>query len=93
MFKKIKSIFNMKGSWGWACKKMEEGLTIYRTTDTGTARYKLDNEGQRRIMWAYARVPDDYTFWENANIFISDFTCTDWDIFSGKPVPKGQRRW
>jgi len=82
MIKWIIRVFGLRGSWRWACKQMDNGYIVYRTTDTGAAKYKLDSENQRRIQWAFTRSPDDAS-WKNANIFLSDFECTDWEIWKG----------
>ena len=84
MLKRIKRFLGLRGSWKWACKMMDRGHTVFRTTDTGSAVYKLDSEGQRRIVWTYSVESDGggYTRfeWKNANIFLSDFECVDWSV-------------
>jgi hypothetical protein len=68
----------LRGSWKWACKQMDKGKIVRRFTDTGAAHYKLDNENQRRIQWAFTRDPHNEKKWDNANIFLDDFKRTDW---------------
>jgi len=82
--------FGLKGSWRWACRQMDKGHMVYRASDycgePGNARepvkYRLDGENQRRIQWMFLlRLSNDYE-WENANIFLSDFECTDWAVWA-----------
>ena len=81
MIKWIIRFFGLKGSWSWACRQMDKGFIVYRTTDTGSAKYRLDCEGQRRIEWAFTYDVTNTTVWEDAKIFLSDFECTEWDTF------------
>lgn len=69
--------FGLKGSWRWACRQMQKGNTVYRTTDSGAAKYRLDDEYQARIEWSFT---DSLigAKWENANIFLKDFECISW---------------
>lgn len=78
MIRKIVTFFGLPGSWKWACRQMEKGHTVRRSTDTGQAKYRLDDEGQRRIVWTFKRAPEERGDWENAFIFLSDFECTKW---------------
>jgi protein involved in temperature-dependent protein secretion len=71
-------LLGLKGSWKWACKQMDKGAIVRPSNATGSVCYKLDHEGQRRIVWAFNRHPIRGTKWENANIFLSDFESTDW---------------
>ncbi len=71
--------FGLKGSWKWACRQMDKGHVIYCTTDSGSAKYKLDSEDQRRIQWAFTRSLIEAE-WKSANIFLSDFECTSWTV-------------
>ena len=73
-------IFGLKGSWKWACNKMLQGCIVRRSTDTGAAHYKLDNTNNQLIKWAYTHSPFIEKRWDNANIFLSDFTCTKWVV-------------
>ena len=77
----LKQFLGLKGSWYWACKQMKKGKIVYRFTDIGCARYKTDNEGQNRILWAFERFPNTKTEWSNAFIFMSDFTNTNWVVY------------
>ena len=72
MLKWLVKFLGLRGSWSWACKEMDRGRIVCRTTDTGAARYRLDGEGQRRIEWSFGGG------WESAYIFLDDFECTDW---------------
>lgn len=81
----LKRILGLRGSWSWACRKLDKGLVICRSTDTGQAKYRLDWEGQRRIMVAYVLEVCLDTEWENAFIFLSDFECTSWAVFDRAP--------
>ena len=81
MIKWFIRFFGLKGSWRWACRQLDKGYIVYRTTDTGAAKYKLDNEGQRRIQWVFAHNSDNAE-WKNANIFLADFECTDWAVWN-----------
>lgn len=74
--------FGLKGSWRWACRQMETGRIVRSKSSTGTVRYKLDNENQGRILWAFPSRNDPRGVneeWENANIFFSDFKKIDWE--------------
>lgn len=77
----IVKFFGLKGSWKWACKQMLCGKIVYRKTDTGSAKYKLDTENQGRICWHFTSNPISSDIWETAYIFLSDFNCTDWEIW------------
>jgi hypothetical protein len=79
----IKRLLNLHGSWKWACKQMDNGYIIQRLTDSGQAKYKLDHEDQRRIMWTFERNPGITTDWDNAYIFLSDFEYTNWAKWLG----------
>ena len=83
MINKFKKFFGLNGSWKWACRMMDKGHIVRRSTDTGAAHYKLDHEGQRRIVWCFSRTPESVLWndWKNANIFLTDFECTDWEIY------------
>ena len=74
--------FGLHGSWRWACRKLDSGHIVYRTTDTVTMRLRLDSEGQRRIVECFDRYIGSDTKWVNASIFLSDFECTSWDVLS-----------
>jgi len=81
MFKWIIKFFGLRGSWAWACRQMEKGKVVRPASATGTVRYKLDNENQGRILWSFPHRKDPLgkkEKWENANIFLSDFSSTDW---------------
>ena len=80
MAKWIIRFLGLKGSWHWACKQMDKGHIVYRTTDAGAAKYKLDNENQRRIQWTFARYGTEKAIWKNANIFLYDFECINWAV-------------
>lgn len=82
MIKFLKRLMALKGSWEWAVKKMDAGYIVRRSTDTGAAHYKLDHEGQRRIVWCFSRSPENLLCkqWQSANIFLSDFECVDWEV-------------
>lgn len=45
----LKIFLGCKGTWLWACRQMQEGKTVYRLRDSGTAIFKYD-KGQRKIM-------------------------------------------
>lgn len=72
----------LNGSWKWACKQMDNGVIVRRSTDSGAAHYRLDCESQRRIVWCYTRNPhnEGSKEWGNAYIFLKDFECTDWVV-------------
>lgn len=72
--------FGLPGSWKWACRQMEKGRIVRRSTDTGTAKYRLDLEAQRRIVWSYKSNPPNDSEWETAYIFLRDFECVKWVI-------------
>ena len=80
---KLKTFLGLRGSWKWACRQLKKGEIIYRTSDTGSCKYKLDDENQSRIQCAYIGRPDKVTKWVNAIIFLDDFTCTDWEVYKG----------
>jgi hypothetical protein len=74
-------IFGLRGSWSWACKQMEAGKIIRPRSATGSLKYKLDNENQRRILWTHKDKPELHdSGWECAYIFLSDFEATDWMV-------------
>jgi hypothetical protein len=82
--KAIIRLLGLKGSWKWACRQLEKGHVIYRATDTGYCKYKLDNEDQRRIQWCFLdffECGKSQAGWEDAKIFLSDFECTCWEIW------------
>ena len=80
MWIKLKNFFVLKGTWAWAVKQLEKGKIVYRATDTGAAKYRLDSENQGRIVWCFSRKPnwEPEESWSSAYIFISDFTNTSW---------------
>ena len=78
--RKIVAFFGLRHSWKWATRQMKKGHIVYRKTDSGAARYRLDDEGQQRIEWCFCRKMEKPE-WESANIFLSDFECTSWEIF------------
>lgn len=69
------------GTWFWACKQMEAGRIVCHLSDTGAAKYKMSTDGQFRIEYTFKSAPLP-TDWTNANIFLSDITCTDWVIWN-----------
>ena len=77
--KKLIAFLGLKGSWRWACRQMKQGKIVRRKTDTGSAHYKLDSEGQLRIVWAFTRNPKTEKQWDSANLFLSDFSCVAWE--------------
>ena len=74
----IKRFLGLKGSWMWACRQMKKGVWVRRVIASGTVKYKLDHEGQGRIMWTFARHSKSNSDWEEAYIFLDDFEATDW---------------
>ena len=91
MLKWIVRFFGLKGSWKWACRQMDKGRIVFRISDTGCAKYKLDPERQRRIIWTHQFEPSD---WHNAYIFLGDFEATDWVIYDVSLYAKSYRqRW
>lgn len=68
------NLFGLKGSWRWACKHMLAGGMVRPKGITGAVAYRADSEGQGRILWAFSRAVNEKTKWENANIFIKDFS-------------------
>ena len=81
MWNWIITTFGLKGSWKWACKQMNDGHIVRPSTATGAVKYKLDHEGQGRILWAFVDTPTSQTRWDNANLFLTDFKSTKWVIF------------
>lgn len=74
--------FGLKGSWRWACRQMKKGRIVRPKSATGTVRYKLDNEWQGRILWAFPPRTDingQNAEWEDAKIFMIDLYRTDWE--------------
>ena len=78
-------VFGLKGSWSWACRQMDKGSIVYGSTWSGTVKYKLDKENQRRIVWSFRKNLKDPKWenyplpaWESANIFLNDFEYTSW---------------
>lgn len=71
--------FGLKGSFKWACKMMAKGKTVRPASASGSVTYRLDDESQGRITWAFAHnpVPQNY---KSANMFLSDFNATDWVV-------------
>ncbi len=76
MINRIKRFFRMKGTWEWACDQMLVKKMVTRASFTGSVRYRLDLENQKRIQWSL-----DGIRWKNANIFLSDFCGMDWIIY------------
>ena len=66
-------LLGLKGSWKWAVRHMKSGGMVRPSNITGAVVYKLDDENQGRIVWAFVRNPNDGTKWESASIFVSDF--------------------
>ena len=81
MIKSVVRILGLKGSWKWACRQMDKGFIVHRTTDTGSAKYRLDPENQRRIVWAFTVDPSASHNWKTANIFLDDFETVCWAIW------------
>lgn len=83
IYKWIVIKLGLKGSWSWACRQMDKGYIVKKNGITGTVKYKLDHENQRRILWTFVRNPVNKTGaeWDNANIFLSDFESTDWRVW------------
>lgn len=73
----IIKFLGLKGSWKWACRQMDKGLAVRPARASGTVKYILDQEGQRRILWTFDKFLCT-AHWENANIFLSDFEAIDW---------------
>ena len=74
------STFGMKGSWKWACRQMDAGNIVRPASATGDVKYKLDHEGQRRILWTFSKNVENSPCWCNANIFLSNFEAIDWRL-------------
>ena len=75
-------VLGLKGSWRWACRQMRRGLTVYRTTDTGCARYRLSRDEQKRITWTFVRGRNvNGICWDNAFMFLADFECACWTVW------------
>ena len=72
-------LLGLPGSWAWACRQMERGAIVRPRSATGAVRYKLDHEGQRRLMWTFQRDKSQYR-WETANFFLRDQESTDWEV-------------
>jgi len=86
----------LRGSWKWACRNMQEGRVVFRITDTGALKYKLDCEAQNRILWAGTHDPFGLaeSDWDSANVFLSDFECIDWVVFDiAKYHKEYKKRW
>ena len=63
---------------------MKKGHIITRKSQTGTVKFRLDREGQGRILWTFVKNPIEKYYnstWENANIFVKYFEETDWIIW------------
>ena len=81
----ITRTFGLKGSWRWACKQMRQGKWVRPASATGTLKYKLDDEGQGRILWTFVRDPRTNKNWTNACLFLSDIEATDWVCVGDDP--------
>jgi len=75
----LKQFLGLKGSWKWACRQMDAGHIVKPKNITGSVKFKLDDEGQRRIVYTFTKVIKDSTKWETANIFLSHFEI-DWEL-------------
>ena len=53
MIKLIKKFLGLKGSWGWAVRKLKCGEIIRKKSASGVVRLKLDDEEQGRILWSF----------------------------------------
>ena len=95
MKKWIIRFLGLKGSWKWAYKQMKEGKIVFRISDTGAAKYKLDNENQQRIMWTFTHHPSlKDKDWQNAYVFLDMFNNTNWVIFDPALYHQSYRiRW
>ena len=83
MKEKLIRFFGLNGSWKWSCRQLKKGKIIRAKNIAGTVRYKLDNESQTRILWAFPKRADPYGLnekWDNAYIFLSDFERIDWEV-------------
>ena len=76
------TLLGLKGSWSWAVRQMDKGYIVYRTTDTGACKYRFSLDGYKRIQNSFHRDPIDAN-WKNANIFLSTFEATSYDIWIG----------
>lgn len=86
MTKFLIRFLGLPGSWTWACRQMDKGKIVYRTTDTGAAKYRLDFEDNRRIICAFVRGTPRRDNWMSAYIFLSDFECTAWAVWAGEEI-------
>jgi len=78
----LKQFLGLKGSWKWACRQMAAGYIVKPKNITGVVKYKVDTEGQRRILFTFSKVISKSTKWENAIIFLSDFEI-EWELVEG----------
>lgn len=44
----VKIFLGLKGTWFWACRRMQEGSIIYRLRDSGVVSFTYD-KGRRKI--------------------------------------------
>lgn len=72
--------FGLRGSWTWACRQMDKGCCVRPACATGSVKYKIDHEHQRRIVWSFEHNPKSWSDWETANIFLGDFDSIDWIV-------------
>ena len=72
-------LLGLRGSWTWACRQMDRGAIVRPRSATGSVRYKLDSEEQRRLLWTFNRYPARYD-WEDAKFFLSRQESTDWEV-------------
>jgi hypothetical protein len=44
----LKIFFGCRGTWFWACRKMQQGMCVYRLRDSGIVSFTYD-KGRRKI--------------------------------------------
>ncbi len=84
--------FSLHGSWVWACKQMEGGEIIYRTSSESSAKYRANDDVARQITWCFVRKLSEQSKWRAADIYLSDMECTSWDVWEPVYVVRKVRK-
>ncbi len=78
----LKIFLGWKGTWFWACRRMNEGQVVYRLRDSGMVEFTYD-QGVRKIkamiLWETSIKPHEW------GISMEDVFATDFKILYELP--------
>jgi len=83
----ILNFLGLRGSWKWACRQMNKGNVVCKSTRSGEIQYKIDDKKEKIIQWAYKR-DYDKVYWKRTSISLNDFKRTNWKIWEYKGAKK-----